>query len=138
MPNRRMVSKAQTEKKRIVQRKQDFLVAFKNKLGNVSLAATAVGITRACFYQWYNDDQNFAEEVESIRESHLDFAESKLLQKISEGDTTCLIFFLKTKGGPRGWTEKYALEHSGASNIAGINITIYRTNPNDPEAGAHT
>ena len=44
--------------------------------------------------------------LEEFRESHLDAAERKLLQKISLGDTVALIFYLKCIGKNRGYVER--------------------------------
>ena len=44
--------------------------------------------------------------IEDADESLLDFAESKLVEHINDGDITSLIFFLKTKGKKRGYVER--------------------------------
>lgn len=42
----------------------------------------------------------------------LDLAENKLATKINEGDTTSLIFFLKTQGKSRGYVERSEHDHT--------------------------
>ena len=44
---------------------------------------------------------------------NLDFAETMLMKHIREGDTTSLIFYLKTKGRERGYVER--VEATGAN-----------------------
>jgi hypothetical protein len=44
--------------------------------------------------------------VEVITEDRLDFAESKLLQLMGEGNPNAIMFFLKTIGKDRGYTEQ--------------------------------
>ena len=45
------------------------------------------------------------------KEGMLDFAESMLMKNIQEQDTTSIIFYLKTKGKKRGYTEKQEIDH---------------------------
>lgn len=56
------------------------------------------------------------------RESLLDFAESKLIKNMDKGDTTSLIFFLKTQGRTRGYQEKLEVEAETKNKIT-INFT---------------
>ena len=79
---------------------------YKKKGCNVSAMCIAIGCTRASFYKWIKKDPNLEEMINEANESIIDFAESKLIEHISNGDVTSLIFFLKTKGKKRGYVEQ--------------------------------
>ena len=46
------------------------------------------------------------ETIDALNEETLDYAESKLLQSIRDGNVTSIIFYLKTKGKKRGYVEQ--------------------------------
>lgn len=92
--------------KRIDAQKIKFLSAFKASRGIVSIACESLKINRTTFYRWYNTDENFKLKIEEIKEEQIDFVENKLLKNIEKGDTTSIIFYLKTKGKARGYSEK--------------------------------
>lgn len=98
-------------------RKKVFLEYYEKNAGNISQTCKKVQISRQCFYDWKKDDKEFRAAAEDIEESLLDFTESKAMQKISEGDTTMIIFMLKTKGKKRGYVEKQEMELSGSIQI---------------------
>ena len=50
------------------------------------------------------------DRIDSEREVAIDFAESQLMEKIKSGDTVSIIFFLKTQGRRRGYSERYQIE----------------------------
>lgn len=79
---------------------------FEKKGCNVSAMCSAIGCTRSAFYKWIEKDHKLAEMIDEAREAIIDFAESKLIEHINDGDVTSLIFFLKTKGKKRGYVEK--------------------------------
>lgn len=86
----------------------DTIVNVYQKKGcNVSATCTALGISRQAFYVRKNSDAELREMLEEADEAIIDFAESKLVEKINDGDLTATIFFLKTKGKKRGYVEKY-------------------------------
>ena len=87
-------------------KKAKFLIAFENAFGNISMACSAIGITRQTFYLWKNKDDEFAEKVKAIEEKNIDLAETALLRNVREGKETSIIFFLKTKGKERGYVER--------------------------------
>ena len=91
---------------RFDKKKKTLLLALEKHLGVVSYACKDVGIDRATYYNWFNKDEEFKKRVEEINEGTVDFVESKLHKKIDEGDTTAIIFYLKTKAKSRGYVER--------------------------------
>jgi hypothetical protein len=103
-----------TATKRI--RKANMLKALEQSMGIVTTAAKMVGLDRDVHYKWMREDQKYKEAVQSLEGAALDFAESKLLKQIEGGDTTAIIFYLKTKGKGRGYVERQEL-------VGGMSIT---------------
>ena len=79
---------------------------YNKKAGNVSATCSALNISRSVFYKWRNKYPKLDELLKETDEAMIDFAETKLYEKINDGDTTSLIFYLKTKGKDRGYVEK--------------------------------
>lgn len=89
-------------------KKRAFLDAYKTTFGNISQACQIVKMSRQVYYNWKKEDKEFAEALNSVEpeEVFIDFAENALTQRIQKGDTTAIIFALKTKGKKRGYVEK--------------------------------
>jgi hypothetical protein len=85
-------------------RQRSFLDALRVSSWNVSEACRQSGIHRSTFYLWM-DDSDFVEKVHEIKEERIDFAESKLMEKIGDGNIIAILFFLKCQGKNRGWVE---------------------------------
>jgi len=73
--------------------------------GFLSQAAKALEVNISTVRRMIEKYDDVAEALRDIRDSRLDFVESKLMQKIDEGDTTSIIFFLKTQGKDRGYAQ---------------------------------
>ncbi len=82
----------------------EYAAIYQRKMCNVSATCTALQISRQTWYNW-RENPEFLEKVEEAEEALLDLAESKLFEKVTQGDNTCMIFFLKTKGKKRGYVE---------------------------------
>ena len=91
---------------RTKRKKSAVLKALDESKGIVAYACEQANITRKTFYQWKNEDKEFAEKVEEITEATLDRVESKLLEAIHDDNITAIIFYLKTKGKKRGYVEQ--------------------------------
>jgi len=90
--------------------KKKLIPALEKSLGIVTTACKNVGVARSSFYDWYNTDEEFKKNVDSIGDIALDFAESQLHKQIQEGIPTSTIFYLKTKGKKRGYSEHQSLD----------------------------
>jgi len=103
-----MTDKSDTIKKKL-------LIALEKSLGVVTTACKNVGIHRSTYYDYYNNDYKFKEQVDDIQNVAIDFAESQLHQQIQGGNTSATIFYLKTKGKNRGYVERQ--EITGAEGM---------------------
>ncbi|MBT6048491.1 MAG: hypothetical protein HOG49_16945 [Candidatus Scalindua sp.] len=90
--------------------KEKTVEVFKKKGCNVSATCSALGISRNTFYKERKKNSDFKQELIDAEEAVIDNVETKLLSKINDGDTTCMIFFLKTKGKKRGYIERQEVE----------------------------
>ena len=95
--------------------------AIVKAFGNLSTAARSLQVDRVTLYKWI-EQEGLAQAVIEGRNTRLDFVESKLDQKIDGGDTTAIIFFLKTQGKSRGYVERQ--EVTGADGKKLFEVTI--------------
>jgi hypothetical protein len=91
---------------RIKKEKEDLLNALAQTSGIVSSACKAANVSRMTYYRFYEEDATFRERADDIKELQKDFAESLILKKMKEGDTTMIIFYAKTQMKDRGYTER--------------------------------
>lgn len=86
-------------------KKKAVIEAMHKSLGVVTAACKAVDISRETYYRWAKEDKEFKEACLDVKEIALDFAESKLFQKIKDGESSAIFFFLKCQGKKRGYIE---------------------------------
>lgn len=79
---------------------------YEKKAGNLASTASALNIDRTTLWKMRKENPMLEERLKAIDEGLIDFAESKLLKAINEGNITGIIFFLKTKGKNRGYVER--------------------------------
>jgi hypothetical protein len=82
-----MRDKRDTKKKRFI----ETLAAQ----GTVSQAAQAAGVSRNTVYRWRDEDREFAALWDEAHENAVEAVERVLYEKALNGDTICMIFYLK-------------------------------------------
>jgi transposase-like protein len=93
-------------------KKTDLFKAIENSGGNISLIARRLGCLRSTVYKYLDRYPDLGIQIEQEREAMLDMAENELLRQIKDGNTTAVIFYLKTQGRSRGYDERMRVEHS--------------------------
>ena len=85
---------------------QRIIDAIRESSGLLTLAAKKADVTYKTVWQYTQDFPSVKQAVEEAKEKMLDFAEGKRYEKITEGDNTAIIFYLKTQGKKRGYIER--------------------------------
>ena len=111
--------------------KKALLEALEKSLGIVTTACKKVGVGRTTYYDWYNNDSDFKDKVDDLKNVALDFAESQLHKQIQDNSTSATIFYLKTQGKKRGYIERQEVDlSSGNEQINKIEIEIVESKGN--------
>lgn len=95
----------------------DYVEAIKKHHGLVSVVAESLGVDRAAVYRARERHPTVAQALEEARERTIDHVESKLMGRIDSGDTTAMIFFLKTQAKHRGYVERQEVNATVAGDI---------------------
>ena len=95
-----------------LQYKKGLIEAMENCHGIVSDACKSVGVSRVTYYEYYKNDKEFKQSIDDIENTVLDFVEGKLFELIEKKDVAATLFYLKTKGKNRGYTEKSEIDHN--------------------------
>lgn len=90
-------------------KKKKFLIEYEKESWHISKACENTGISRGTFYHWVNNDKEFAEAYNEVKEKDLDDTELQLKKLEQEGNVTAIIFKLKTQGKSRGYVERQEL-----------------------------
>ena len=98
-------------------KKEILLEGLVKSLGVITSACAIANVSRTSYYSYYNDDDEFAKEVDEVSNIALDFAESQLFDLIKDKNITAIIFFLKTKGKYRGYSERIEYEKIDPENM---------------------
>jgi len=99
----KMTTKAPAKPRMTKDKVEQALVKSK---GLLSFAAQLLGCNRSTIYDYLEKWPDLKQVVADQREGLIDAAESRLLGNIDRGDTTAIIFFLKTQGRGRGYVER--------------------------------
>lgn len=77
----------------------------------VSAACTGANINRNTFYKWYEEDTEFAKQVDAAQKSRVHHVEDSLFKKAMQGNLTAIIFFLCNRS-PEKWKNVQKVEAS--------------------------
>lgn len=97
--------------------------AVKKSYGIINGAAVALGCSRQTVENYIKKYKVVKDAYSEANEITLDFVETEFLKKIKSGDTTAMIFYLKTKGRQRGYIERHELTGADGGSIK-VDATI--------------
>jgi len=103
--------------------KKHLLEALESCMGIVTLACKKISISRRTHYEYMETDEDYKKQVYDIQEMVLDLAESKLIGFINQGSETSTMFYLKTKGRNRGYSQDIILQQKEEKEIK-VNIQV--------------
>lgn len=91
-----------TNKQKAVQqiqqlKKQKFIENYKLTNGNITDSSAIAGINRSTYYEWLENDKDFALAVMDSEANLNDEIRQVLISKAAEGDMTAVIFYLKNR-----------------------------------------
>ena len=110
--------------------KKSLIKALQNSMGIVTTAIENVKCSRSTFYNYLRDDPEFKKQVDDIQNRALDFVESKMYKQIQEDNSSMIMFYLKTKGAKRGYSETQNLNVSGTMTNINVNVKDEETKQN--------
>ena len=90
--------------------KNKMLKALEEYYGIVTTSCQSVGISRITHYRWLEEDEDYKSKVQDIKNSAIDFVESKLFDCIKGEKETSIIFYLKTIGKSRGYVPRQEID----------------------------
>lgn len=97
---------------------EQFIEALRATRGIQAQAARLIGCDRNTVMRYIREYPQVAQALEEARASVLDDAESVLVTKaIDEGDTTALMFLLRTVGRSRGYGHHETHEQAGVRTV---------------------
>lgn len=85
--------------------------------GNIAAVARRLGCSRALIHKHANKSATLKDAISDARETMLDNVESALYKQVLEGNTTAMIFWLKTQGKQRGWVERQEVANINVSEL---------------------
>jgi hypothetical protein len=100
--------------------KKKMLRALKKSRGLITKACAASKISRSAYYEWYNEDIDFKNQVDELMDNQVEDVEDKLLGLIDNDNTAAVIFYLKNKSPNFKPSMKIEAEVTGELKINAI------------------
>lgn len=96
LERKKKVEKLSEQQLRTLDKKHKFLVAYQSSGGNVSKACRIAGIrSRRTLYNWFKDDPDFKEAVQSTIRIQRDYMEDVLMMKVAMNHGPSIRYFLR-------------------------------------------
>ena len=92
--------------------------------GILTTAAQRLGCASCTIYEYLKRFPALKDVLVEARESALDEAESELMKLIRAGNLTAIIFFLKTQGKSRGYSERSDFGHTAGNEPVKVTFKI--------------
>ena len=86
--------------------KQQIMEAIPGSLGIIANIYRKLGIGRRAFFEYRRRWPEVQQAIDDELAHGLDFAESKLMQLIQQGDFKAISFYLERRGANRGWGQQ--------------------------------
>lgn len=78
-------------------KKQKFIEAYKATNGNITDSASIAEVNRGTYYNWLENDKEFAMAIMDSEADLNDEIRQVLIEKAASGDMTAVIFYLKNR-----------------------------------------
>ena len=104
-------------------KRKEVLAAFKTLHGHIGDTCLIADIDRKTFNRWMNEDEEFRQAIEDIRQSWIDTAEAVIRKSIEEDDVDTAKWVLARLARDRGYGDKSEVEHKSLS-MPVINIVL--------------
>ena len=98
----------------VAERKAAFLAVYPRTMGVIASAAEHIGLERRTVFRWMQEDPEFKEQCDDVRERSIDFIETKLWQLAAKSHPATLMFMARTLGAKR-FSERQVVQHSEAT-----------------------
>lgn len=92
--------------------------------------AAALGASASTVYNRLRDDEEFSEAVKRGEALGIGAVASKLMDQINEGNTTAMIFYLKSRAGWRESSEIRVEANTSGEGMAAVYATMREANSN--------
>lgn len=76
--------------------KKNTFIEYYIRNNNISKSCEEAGISRSTYYRYYNEDIEFKDRVDDVREAMIDKAESKLMDLVERGHFLSIQLLLKS------------------------------------------
>ena len=87
---------------------------YKNK-GSIFHTCAFLNINICTYYRWCKSDPDFNRSCKAMLYRLVDKANDYLWEKMEQGDTKSIIYYLKTKGRRMGWNPNYDSQFNDVS-----------------------